>query len=723
MINLQVRSFNGSGNNLNNPTWGEAETPLVRIRDVFINSNHPDFNYYLLAPAYADGINSPRGGYLDPITGVSELPNTRDISNAIAAQGNTNVTNELNASDWLWQWGQFIDHDLSLTEPTPDSEPFLIPIPDINLVTRKPDPLYNQDFPYIPFLRNDPALGTGIGNIPREQVNAISATIDGSSVYGSDQERADFLRTFNDGKLKTTFGADGEILLPYNDPENPFPNASSTKPNGEPQAPEEMFIAGDVRVNEQIGLIGVHSLFVREHNYWADQLASDPQLNNWLIDAGFNPHNPPEVDEYIYQVARKIVGAEIQIITYNEFLPILLGADALPEYQGYDPSINPSISNEFANAAYRVGHTLLSPQTLLVDEQGNIVTAIALRDAFFNPEFVRENGVDEILLGLAAQTAQAVDHLVIDDVRNFLFDSFKGGLDLVSLNLQRGRDHGLPSYNDAREGLGLEEYTSFDQISPDPEVVARFASVYESVDEVDLWMGAVAEENVNEGLVGELLSSILIDQFTRLRDGDRFFYLNDHYLPEIISLEELEATQLSDIIQRHTSATNIQDNVFVVDVTVRGREIADSLEGGNGNDEIFGHQNSDYLFGGNGNDTLIGGLDNDTLNGGNGNDILYGDNGEDILIGSKGKDMMVGGKDSDLFVLGEKEQTEPMTILDFEDQIDMLGLSDNLKLEGWPIQILSDNKAHTAIATDTQDLAILMGIDPSFIARDDLFLL
>ena len=68
-----------------------------------------------------------------------------------------------------------------------------------------------------------------------------------------------------------------------------------------------------------------------------------------------------------------------------------------------------------------------------------------------------EGGIAPVLRGLAAQVQQSVDTQIVPDVRNFLFGPpGAGGLDLASLNIQRGRDHGLSDYNSMREASGQE---------------------------------------------------------------------------------------------------------------------------------------------------------------------------------------------------------------------------------------------------------------------------
>ncbi|NEO97096.1 MAG: PEP-CTERM sorting domain-containing protein, partial [Moorea sp. SIO3G5] len=274
--------------------------------------------------------------------------------------------------------------------------------------------------------------------------------------------------------------------------------------------------------------------------------------------------------DFIYESARKVVGAQIQVITYNEFLPLFIGDSLLDDYSGYDPTVDPSISQEFTNANFRVGHTLLSDELQRINNNGDSVGSISLGDAFFNPQEVIDNGVDSLFLGLASQVAEEVDNQIVDGVRNFLAPNGSGqGFDLASLNIARGREVGLPGYNQARVELGLDPVTAFLTtdtelgITSNPEVAALFEDIYKSVDDVDFWIGGISEDSFNGGLVGELFNSFISDQFRRVRDGDRFFFLND--LDHLLALApDLESTTLSGIIRRNSTITNIQDNAFVV---------------------------------------------------------------------------------------------------------------------------------------------------------------
>lgn len=536
-LGQEYRTINGLNNNLTNPTFGEAETELLR-----------------LAPnAYADGISTPTGGAIN-----SSLPSAREISNAVSAQPSL-TPNSLGASDWVWQWGQFLDHDLDLSGGAPVAEPFDISVPT-------GDSFFDPNSTGTATIGLNRTISTGgsVGS-PREQINEVTSFIDGSMVYGSDLARSEGLRDLSsNGLLRTSAGN----LLPFNT--TGLPND-----NGPGLTDATAFVAGDVRVNEQIGLTSAHTLFVREHNRIATdlgaRLASDETAlvdmrDSAIAAAGNSVDN--EAD-FIYQSARKLVGAQIQQITYQEFLPVFLGSSAPTSgASSYDPTINAGISNEFSTAAFRVGHTLLSPNIQLVDPlTGENIGEVSLQDSFFTPSFFQTNSIENVLAGLAQQDAQEVDTLIIDDVRNFLFGQpGQGGFDLASLNIQRGRDHGLNDINSTRVALGLSAYDDFlDLTGGDDSLAFQLASEYNSIDDVDLWIGGLAEAHVNGGLVGETFNSILTDQFLRTRDGDRFFFTSE--LDHLLLLDSnFESTLLSDIILRNTNIASIQSNVFITAV-------------------------------------------------------------------------------------------------------------------------------------------------------------
>lgn len=517
------RRLDGSHNNRQNPQWGAVGTQLLRPEPA----------------AYADNISS----LANRIMGTEgSQPNPRTVSNTVCQQDEI-IENNANLSDFVWAWGQFLDHEIDLTEAHEPEE-------EANIIVAAGDPIVTNGG-VIPFKRSayDQATGTDTDN-PRQQINQLSAFIDAANVYGVDETRLTALRA-NDGsgKLKVQSSATGD-LMPFN--HEALPNAAM--PEG--SDPAKFFLAGDIRANEHGILTAMHTLFVREHNRLCERIIErHPVLQG--------------DDEKIFLLARKLVGAIMQVITYKEFLPTLLGEDAIPEYCGYQEATNPSIANVFSTACYRLGHSMLPDELKLGGISNNAdegIESIRLRDVFFNPELIVERGIEPFLEGRLHNKMLNIDLKISDEVRNFLFSpphhNFQPFLDLAALNIQRGRDHGLAGYNTMRLTYGLPAIHDFAEMNCDVDVQNKLRELYHSVDAIDPWIGALAENHKAGAQVGELLHAVICDQFTRLRDGDRFWYENDPLLQGYQDL--LNSITLAKIIRRNTTIENVPDNVFVV---------------------------------------------------------------------------------------------------------------------------------------------------------------
>ncbi len=513
----EVRTLDGTGNSLTNEYWGASNTRVGAITE----------------PAYADSISKPAG---------TDWPNPRYISNEIFAQSG-GINDQLTLSDYVWVFGQFVDHDIILSN-NDVSEPIFINIPagDPDM-----DPLGTGTV-VMPMFRSeyDPASGTDVGN-PRRHVNAITAFIDGSGIYGVNAERSMWLRTFEGGELRTSEGN----LLPFNTQTGEF---NEPRDHFAPYMADDvgkstrLFIAGDIRANENSLLTAFHTLFVREHN---------------RLCKIYQEKHPSWDDERIYQKARRVVAGLLQSIVYDEWLPAM--GVQVDEYSGYHPDMDPSISNIFAAAAFRLGHTLLSSEIIRMDEDGRVIPQgnLALKDSYFNPmEILLAGGLDPYFKGMGTQIQQELDCKIIDDVRNFLFGKpGDGGLDLAAINIMRGRERGLGDYNSIRRDLGFEPFVDFKGMCVSPDLTTDVESVYGSLDNVDAWVGLLAEPHMPNALFGETIMYIIKDQFTRLRDGDRFFYKIDPGLTAL-DIEEISDTKFADIIRRNTGIALMQENVF-----------------------------------------------------------------------------------------------------------------------------------------------------------------
>ncbi|MEX0301436.1 MAG: peroxidase family protein [Leisingera sp.] len=655
MSSLQIgapRPADGYSTNPDNPDWGATGTGLLN-----------------LAPSDLGPYGEMSG---------ADRPGPREISNALSVQTEKTHNSEC-ASDFLWIWGQFLDHDLSLTSagsytkadiPVPTGDPYFDP--------------YGTGEAVIPFTRVDQQDG--------EYINEITAYIDASMIYGSDEKTVYAMRD-EGGKLKMT--EDGHL---YRDGDG--------------------FLTGDVRAAENVALSSMHTIFTREHNRLVEELAErDPYLT----------------DDQLYEAARARVEALVQAVTYKEFLPYLICGSTLGDYQGYDATVNPGIAIEFSTVVFRLGHTLLSANLQLVGEDGTSYDPLALRDAFFKPELMKVDGmIEDVMRGAASQTAEAIDTKVVEDVRSFLFGPpGAGGFDLAAINIQRGRDLGVASYNDLREALGLDRAESFADITSDAELAAKLEETYGEPDLVDAWIGGLAEDAYGDGMLGETFTTVMVDQFTRLRDGDPFWSEGREGIPAD-ELQELWDTKLSEIIQRNTDIELIQKDIFAGmdriigsdgnddlkggtlrdflhgrdgDDVLKGLAACDDLQGGRGNDSLSGNIGADCLSGGAGRDILNGGLDddfifggmhkdkligwfgNDTLEGGSGRDYLHGNCGNDsldggmhadTLIGGMGDDTLTGGSERDCFVFRTMHKGDNR-ITDFELGLDRIKVTGSTK--------------------------------------------
>ncbi len=514
---------------------------------------------------------------------VQTLPNARTVSNlVVAGQGET--PNREGLSGMMYAWGQFLDHDINLTL-SDGSTSIAIPVP-------AGDAVFSGSIPMTRAV-TDPNTGLALNN--------VTGWIDGSMVYGSDAATAASLR-----------GPGGTLLTSAG---NNLPISGGA------------FVAGDIRAQENPDLTALQVLFVREHNRQV---------------AGLQQAHPGWSGEQLYQQARAVVTAEIARITYNEFLPHLLGKGTIAPYKGYNPNADARLSEEFAGAAFRFGHSIVSANLEQISQTGaTLGTPVSLRDAFFQApaDFVADGGADGLLRHLAADRSNALDVHIVDDLRNFLFGA-GSGLDLAAINIQRGRDLGLGSLNDTRRALGLTAYRSFEQITSDAGTRASLKAAYGTVDRVELWIGGLAEDHVNGGMVGQTFSAIISQQFQNLRDGDRLWYQNQGFDPQ--TLREIESTTLSSLILRNTDTQHLQADAFVYTQRRSGEAL-----GGIG-DPLA----PQVVIGADGGDRLIGGARND------------------MLVAGSGRQVMTGGAGADLFVFGKPGIQAEIT--DFTPGVDQL---------------------------------------------------
>lgn len=230
------------------------------------------------------------------------------------------------------------------------------------------------------------------------------------------------------------------------------------------------FMAGDGRTNENIGLTAVHHVFHSEHNRLVGDInrmvsgprkvLTDEESAAWQATTGPSGW---DYGERLFQTARFVTEMEYQHLVFEEFArkiqPLInpFGEGGT----GFNPSVNPAIRAEFAHAAYRLGHSMLTETIDRVSADGTNLS-VSLFDAFLNPprffdgldpatdpEAARK-AAGAIVRGMTRQAGNQIDEFVTDTLRNRLLGL---PLDLPTLNLARGRDTGLPRLNAARRQL------------------------------------------------------------------------------------------------------------------------------------------------------------------------------------------------------------------------------------------------------------------------------
>ncbi|XP_013924882.1 PREDICTED: thyroid peroxidase [Thamnophis sirtalis] len=448
------------------PTWGASNTALARW----------------LPPVYEDELSQPRGWNLGFLHHGFPLPSVREVTRKIIEASNEAVTEDELYSDLITVWGQYIDHDLAFT-PQSENPPSFQGALNCQVTCANQNPCFpiqifsNDTFSTrmdcIPFYRSTPSCSTGqqgkaLGNLsaenPRQQMNTVTSFLDASTVYGSTAAAESRLRnlTSEGGLLRINLRHFDKGLgyLPFVDQ---VPSPCAQDPREDKAERIECFMAGDTRSSEVLSLAALHTLWLREHNRLAKALKE------------LNPH---WASETVYQETRKMVGALHQIITIRDYIPKIIGPDAFEQYigpyQGYDPTINPTVTNVFSTAAFRFAHAAIHPLVKRLNpryKEDPTLPNLYLHEAFFTPWRLIKEG-----------------------------------------------------YNDWREFCDLPRLRTEQELMTAIEnktVVQRIMELYRSPDNIDVWLGGIVETIHPDVRTGPLFACIIGKQMKALRDGDR----------------------------------------------------------------------------------------------------------------------------------------------------------------------------------------------------------
>uniref|UniRef100_A0A8C0ANC7 NAD(P)H oxidase (H2O2-forming) n=1 Tax=Buteo japonicus TaxID=224669 RepID=A0A8C0ANC7_9AVES len=527
-ISWEVQRYDGWYNNLLHHSHGSVGARLLR----------------LLPANYADGVYQ---ALQEPC-----VPNARQLSNAVA-RGPSGLPSRRNTTVLAVFFGFYVLSDiLEVEKPGCPAEFLNIHIPSGDPVF---DPAGTGDV-VLPFQRIHWVTETGQSpNSPREQTNEVTGWLDGSSIYGPSHSWSDALRSFSGGRLASGPGG----RLPR-ETDGKVPMWKALDPSTGQGGPQGIYDLGSAWGNENPFLQAESIAWFRYHNHLATALAKA---------------HPTWPDEDLFQHARKWVIATFQSIVLYEWLPTLLGR-SVPEYKGYQQHLDPSLSPEFVAAAGQFLATMVPPGVYKRDPScqfqgvpgaGGPFPAVRLCNSYWRRESIgpqQAEDVDNLLLGMSSQIAEREDNIVVEDLQDYWYGPLKySRTDYVASWFQRGRDLGLPTYNQARERFGLEPLQNWSDFAPhlEQQVLEKVAALYaNNTAGLELLPGGMLETD------GSLFSAIILDQFVRLRDGDRFWFENTkNGLFTAEETRQIRNTTFHDVLAAVTGTdpTQLQPNVFV----------------------------------------------------------------------------------------------------------------------------------------------------------------
>ncbi|CAM9139722.1 unnamed protein product [Choristocarpus tenellus] len=454
-IRGQFRAYDGTANNEHYESQGSVMTPLIRLHDAF----------------YEDGVSKPPR---------QDGPSAREVMHHLFLGLPLNKTQ--GTSQFLPAFGQLVAHDileLRVNESVEESFPILCSDNVVDMWC----PLASNSS--IDFQRAEWTLVDGV----RFPLNHQTAYLDGSTIYGLDEETVKSLRSSEGGKMNLT--EDGLPHYSYN-----------TEDGIKIQTDGGHWMLGDARNANNLSLLCLVITFLREHNRRAEEIKEKyPSLD----------------DEELFQRARQWVVALIQTIFEAEYAPRILGKPL--DARVYDEGVDSTIDVFFAAVAFRYGHSAVSNVNRLLDREFYPISGdpMPLRQTMYNTRPTIFNaGIESILRGLMVENEHSVDAAFVDDL--LLFD-----VSIPVFNVQRGRDLGVCSFNDCREPLGLHPLGTLEDLTDEKVTLSILRNLYGELEGLDPYVGALTE-SMGTGLVPPLMLASIKEQYQRLLNGDRLWH-------------------------------------------------------------------------------------------------------------------------------------------------------------------------------------------------------
>jgi len=390
--------------------------------------------------------------------------------------------------------------------------------------------------------------------------------VDGSHVYGNNNRTAALVWDPETGLFiegdKSKFS--GKMLLSKNIPGVPVVcrEENFADPLGGgfsfTTGDSKCFKHADIRISTVVHLTVFQTLWVREHQRLVLKLRQ------------LNPHWSGAT---LYYETRKIIGAMLQIISYDQYLPYIIGhrgMSMLGGYPGYNPHVKAASTSGFSGAALRFGHGTLN--NFIVHSHGHNKKEIffPVHETMANPGLIEDLGVDGFIRGMVFYPTKlpGASRGTADSLReNFVrAPGTNIGGDLVSVDIKRGRDRGLAPYIEYVEACGLGTIKTWQDLQgliKDGRALTELKDLYKDVRNIELYVGGHAEVLVAGGQVGPTFRCLMVDTMKKLRDGDRFWYENDEFTKW--QMQELRKVSLQRVFcDNGDNLSELTENLFVV---------------------------------------------------------------------------------------------------------------------------------------------------------------
>ncbi|CAG8641375.1 4328_t:CDS:10, partial [Acaulospora morrowiae] len=537
----------GTNNNLVNPNAGSINQPLLRITPANTTNFFDSDQHMLPCPGnYANTTSikcpPPSNETLPLVRCISDRVDGIQMKSIDRLEINfrENLKSSRNVSHMNTFFGDWLAFDISSPRESLDLYRYAIMIPsdDSTYLSYGTESITVVNKSYLPMNRTWYSNNTS----ESKTLNEVTSFLDASAIYGFSEQRLNSVLRDPSDRCMMLMNYSSSYAGDLADAKFGYLPLDS---NGE-------YIVGYQPLRGVNAFTNFYQvIFMREHNRRCRDLRS------WYGSAW-------DDDQY-FQESRKWVIALLQKVVFLEYLPTILGRPLDTYNNSYDPNLTPGIDTFFSSATFRYGHSEVSDYYTIIDEFGGSGLQLHLYDVLVTGT-LEMYGVPRIAASLSLQRQEELDIFYADFMRAHRPDP-SSVHDIASIDHFRGRDQGLPSYNQVRQNYGFLKANDWSDITNNTDVQMRLMSTYANVNQLEAFVGGLAEDHVIESSFGPLFLKSMISQWSRIRNSDRFYYQNSDAGFNDSEILEINRTSWRDIIIRNTPANTpffVPQNPWIV---------------------------------------------------------------------------------------------------------------------------------------------------------------